>query len=484
MKNLLQKSFMPMAAAVLLAGSCSEGETVYDWDGSSAPVIERIEPVGPAYADRVTVRITPGSGAAGYEFAIGTESDYGAFVTGTLDRQKAEGDRPAEHTFAGLERNSGYIVYARALREDGSAGPASNAAVRTFGAAIEVAEQFAGDRSLAFTISPSVEYQSVEYALATTPDRTEEFETPGLTTDLEIIRESDVFREFTATYFDLTPDTPYYLYVRGKDRYGNLTETLVTESGTRPADEVPSVEISSDIADFWITRYTFTPNSLTGMYFLLYVEAGALDGFYMSMKSYGGNYLEYLLSQSTSGKNLYDTEQTLPYVHENQDLERAYEIYALVFDREGNPASVVRKSWRTPSYVPDAGTAEVGIRVEPASNGATYYWSPNDATVGFYYETFTAELIDGHDQYDPGAKDEQWVKDFFTARAMSYLMGGHWNYRYLPELGYWEDRWTDDSGEDLEPGTELIVYVMPLNANGLVDGIGTLTSQRYSTPLQ
>ena len=479
MKKLTYLSIALFAIASLFA-SCKDGKTIYDADDTQSAKVE-ISFVSLIQDESMIVGFTPSSNTIKYEYAIGLESDRESFNKGTLARETMEGKESIEHIFTSLDKNKVYMVFARAYSSQDVAGPTSTLIVNTFDNDIIVDENFIGYESFSVGISAIPDYYTVEYKLVTEVSDAviAEFEKE----DTDKVIEESVFRKFHATFFDLEESTTYYLLIRGKDRLGNWARTYVYETETKAKSEVPSIDVTFDYNEFWLTGITFEPSDNTGAYFLWYVGQGALENYYMSMMVYGGDYFRYMKEQFGNEyykDNIYTEKASLPYVNESMGLEEGYEIHILLIDMEGNPSSTVRKQWNIPSYDANAGVAKVEISVEPTANGGKYTFTPNEHTLGFFCETYTAELIDGDDPYNPGAKDDEWIIANLMnyVYSASYIIGTQWQYRSTVYPEFWPCYWEDASGGDYESGTEFIVAVAPLNKNG-VAGIGELTKFRY-----
>lgn len=493
MKKLLCLTISCLLAILLLFTACSEKDPIYNpvSEETTHPTVTIILDEEPD-ADKVKVTITPSQYADKVEYAIGKSTDKDKFNDGSLSRRTSDNNEPVTDTFDSLDSGASYMIFARALRTVGEqdiAGPTTTHLIHTFNGELAITQNFVGVESMAFNIQAIPTYVNVEYMLATDANKATIDYFESTETDPEErgkIVEKYVSREtFSATFFDLLPNTTYYFLVRGEDRLGNRTKTFVYEATTYSKTEAPYVEASMDFNSFWLTGITFTPNDATKKYYLNFVGAGALNGFYMSMAMYCGDYKLYLSrSAANDPNNIYNSiEAEMPFVNGEFDLDAEYEVFILVFDHDDNPVSVQRFYWQLPGLNHETGTAKVEINVEPTNKGGKYTFTPNEHTVAFVCETFTAELIDGNDPVNPGAKDEEWIRNFLTNRLYGYSMsagGTQWHYKYFAPY-YWTGTWEDDSADDATypSGTELEIIVMPMNENGLL-GIGELTRKRYA----
>ena len=486
MKKLTYLSIALFAIASLFA-SCKDGKTIYDADDTQSAKVE-IATVGDIQEESATESFTPSSNTIKYEFAIGQEADREAFNKGTLARQTQAGKDAVEYTFPSLEKNNSYMVFARAYSTEDVPGPTSSLIVHTFENDIIVDENFTGYESFSVGISAIPTYYAVEYKMVTAVSDAviaafEKVPGSGEAPDPDKVTQESVFKKFYATFFDLQESTTYYLLLRAKDRLGNWTRTFVYETKTKAKSEGPSIDVTFDYNEFWLTGITFEPSDNVGGYFLWYVGQGALENFYLGMSQYAGDYFGYMKSNfenRTDDRNLYEKKETLPYVNDGMILEVGYEIHILLIDKNGKPTSTIRRQWTIPSYDENAGVAKVDIAVEPTATGGKYTFTPNEHTQGFFCETYTAELIDGDDPYNPGAKDDEWIVNNLMGYvySASYIIGTQWQYRSTAYPEFWPCKWEDASGGDYESGTEFIVAVAPLNKNGTM-GVGELTKYRY-----
>jgi hypothetical protein len=471
-KNLLSTGFFVVTALLTMLSACGDPETIYAPTPLTPAGAEvTIELLASDNPDRdVRVMFSPGADAVKYKFAIGTTEDLDNFKEGRLDSETVEGVEATEHVFASLESGATYMLFARAYLEDGTEGPVSSLIAHT--SIIVIEPDFIGSESMAWKIAPSLGYRAIEYSLSTSLDNPDDV--------ILSYGKDDLVAPWTATFFDLTPETTYYLSVKAQDRYGVWTEDIVTEVTTKSFEEVPGLTVTSNIHDFWIEELTFTPNSQTSFFAFYFTEGGVMGPESYQILAYNGDYKQYLIDNviNFQGAILYDAETTQQYVNAYQALGVPYDLYVMLFGPDDSePSIVTRVSWTTPDYDESAGVAEVGVTVEPTTSGAIYTWAPNDDTVGFYYETFTTQWIADNVSMT-GMQEEDMIRDWFTNMSQS-LFETQWNYRYLPDW-FWEPTWTDESGAELPSGTELAIYVMPLNKNGLFDGVGKLTKVTYN----
>lgn len=474
----MKKLFLA-AAALLFLNACTTPPTVtiHDPDSSSQMDAAVELTVLPSFNPNSDIRIgfKPGADVVKWEYAIGSADDLADFATGRMEVETVFDNLPANILFDGLAKNSRYMVFARAYTPGSEEpGAISSAVAHTSEVNLTVTESFLGSESAAYNIAPGLEYRAIEYALESSPDNIGDF--------TAIFTVNDPYRPYVATFFDLKPDTDYYLLVRAQDRFGDWSNTLATKITTRAFDQVPGVTVTTNHSDFFIVDDTFTPNSKTQQYCVFFSEQGPLDldGSIMSTNAYNGDYLAYIKKQAES-LEIHRGEKAIQFLNVYLTLDIKYEYYILLYDQEGNATQVVRKRWSTPSYDPSADVAKVDIlAVVPSTTGGIYEWGPNDATHGFFFETFAAELIDGNDPNDPGPKDETWIREWFIENKNSLMMDYKFNYRYLTEFpGWWEKLYFEESGGGFASGAEFVIYVMPLNKNGIMDGVGEITSYRY-----
>lgn len=470
------------AIALFFATGCGDPETFYEGSETSYATVKIA--LANAGAEDVTVLFTPDMEAVKFEYAIGTASDKAAFDAGTLTRTTEQGNKALQHTFSDLQANTAYLIFARAYTgEDSPAGPTTTFTVRAFSGALSVQQGFLGYESMSFIMDGVPAYTVLEYALAESDSDAviADFEKPRPQNLSKTIIE-DLYRTHTATFFDLEQETEYFFLLRGQDRFGEWSETFVCSATTGSATQMPSMKIELTMSDFWVSEIKYTPSSNTPVYAIISGQPEAYD-YYLGPLVYAGSYEDFLMERYRLGIDRYTETKTEGYINAEFFLDTPYVVYALLFDADGNPSSVIRKEWATPAFDESAGLAKVGVDVTPTALGGNYTFTPNSETYAFLCETYTAELIDGNDPWDPGAKDDEWITGNLLDRAAWYssdpsLWGKCWQYKSYPEL--WTLTWNDDSAGDYPAGTELIVAIIPVNKNGFYGGIGELTTARYT----
>lgn len=340
---------------------------------------------------------------------------------------------------------------------------------------------------LSFEIEAAPDYHAVEYwfgPAAEVSDTTiAEFETGKLT---GIVSKTDIFRTIFAPAFGLEPNTEYCLLVRAKDRYGKWSETKQLTATTLDPASAPYVTTTEgELWDFWITQMEFKPNDKVASYIVFVTGLGDYNHYFELMD---GDCVKFLQDQM-GGAVINQGDLSVVCENVNMSPDTIFEAYILMLDAARKPIGLTRKIWNAPpsddSYNE---VAHVEIDVTPTTEGGSYAFTPNEHTVAFACETFLASLIDGDDPWDPGAKDDEWIKDWITGHTPVYASdpatkGKQWHYRNMPE--YWTLAWNDNSnaesttGEPIPSGTELVVAVVAYNKNGL-GGVGDVTTKRYT----
>ena len=466
MKKL--KMIMPLAAAAvagLLGGGCTEGSSV----GESSTV--RIIRLGSEDSTSVSVRFEPSENTEYYVYAIGSDSDYGSFVSGTMEgMERAEGPEAKEVTFTGLEATAAYTVFAQGTSTDGVTEGVTMLTVSTPDTRVSAELQYVTPVGCGFKVSFTQEYYEARYYLGTSSDR-EAF----LAGEKEDGRLTEVDGYGCVNYYDGVEPGDYVFYAIGYDRYGmesELFEIPVTVPETAGAD-MPDAEFEIVSLDIYKGTFRFTPNDACGKITCSIGETGYVSNM-ISSTGWRGDAVAMLDSWSgISGQVPSHTVESgvLEFDNYTTDLLTGYglELYVLTYDKEGNPAGVRKYEVSTPAEdpgLPVAGIEE--IKVENITTaGATYTIRPDENTFAIVYDTYDA------DYYDQVTSSSSY-HEFFIHEE---LLGGETaKFSY----GNGEVIYAETQGT---PYTEYLLCVAPMNGNGPVDsGWGELAvSERYRT---
>ena len=457
-----------IAAAVsgLLMVGCTEGSEA----GESSTV--RIIRLGSEDSTSVSVRFEPSENTEYYVYAIGNDSDYGSFVSGTMEgMERAEGPESKDVTFQGLEANESYTVYARATSESGNEGGVAMLTVSTPDTRMSAELQYVTPVGCGFKVSFTQEYYEARYYLGTSSDR-EAF----LAGEKEDGRLTEVDDYGCVNYYDGIEPGEYVFYAIGYDRYGmesELFEVPVTVPETAGAD-MPDAEFETMSLDIYKGTFRFTPNDACGKITCSIGSIGYVSNM-ISSSGWKNDAVAMLdswsnLSGSTVPSHTVESG-VLEFDNYTTGLQTGYglELYVLTYDKDGNPAGVRKYEVSTPAEdpgLPVAGIEE--IKVENITTaGATYTIRPDENTFAIVYDTYDA------DYYDQVTSSSSY-HEFFIHEE---LLGGETaKFSY----GNGEVIYAETQGT---PYTEYLLCVAPMNGNGPVDaGWGELAvSERYRT---
>lgn len=459
---------LTFAFSLFLAG-CESDFT----DSLVSPSIE-IKRVPTISESELTVIFTPSKTVARYEYAIGDDADQEAFLNGTyLGIKKVEDGETLEVKFSDLTQSKVYTIFARAYGINGTAGPLASIKEKTRrpSANIDATVQFESENSTAITLVSDVSYYKYDFALGFDSDRAN-FENGTL----EGMKSREEFSKYTANYFNLQPGTDYIFFVRAYDRISNLP-TATVEIPIRTADRgsMPAVECKVNHIDQYCGYYHFTPNEHVGRVSVAFTLQGELDDTMDKEIYWKGNLLQMLESWTTSNSGLvsmgYDEPFTAEYttpkmlLGEYDPYNYPIDLFVIVYNKEMKPFAVQKFTFHTPTYDNNAKKAVVDLKISHITQkGALYEFTPNEHTMGMFFETFDADWVQETMQSD-------YYYEGYLELYLYYY--GYWNYMFNNKTTTFPERTAD-------PGKKYYVYYMPMNANG-VDGFGSMNYQIYET---
>lgn len=423
--------------------------------------------------DIFTIGIEPDN-AASFEYAVSADGDRKAFVNGTMPGiVKVESGDQKDVEFTGLASEATYTVYARAFDGEGNSGPVAQLRVTTVRGPIVTDKiatdmQYVTDSSAGITITSSTDFYRLDYAIGKPEDKAA-FEAGSLD---GIEKRFEYTDHYTANIFDLEPDTDYVFFVRGYDRTDFPTITFERPFKTYATDGCPAVAIATEI-DILEGNFSYTPNALCGKMIVALHGKGAYDGLVESPASHRGNIMQFLPAMVETGlatlvEGSYSATVNMPPLDAEDMLATYYtmygdpvlqtdyefETYVLLYDGDGNPFGVQKKIVSTGEYDPDLPAAVVTATIKNISAyGATYEFSIDDSTFGFFFDTVDADWYDNEIKTSEDFY-ENYLRDTFFER-------GYW-WRHHDNPAPYTDR-------SAAPGMRCYLAICPLNANGVSD---------------
>lgn len=477
MKRLLL-TIIPLAmACVFMAGCSDDGEGIYNEvdETVTSPSIKISQPKATGESS-ARVTFTPeAEKAVRYVYAIGQESDRDAFVATTFESiVEVKNGTKTEVEFTGLSTAIEYTIFARAYDKDNNPGPVASMrfTLSQIQSGVVISVSYLSEKSIAVTIDVPQDYYKLDYYLGNEDDL--DGFTNG-TIEREIREE---MYQYTASFFDLTPDTEYTLFYRAYTRDDKPTAVFSEKYSTLAAGEYPNATLEVLSNDIYQGDYKFTPNEHCSKIVLLPMEASD-NYFYKIINDYAnwrGDVMAMLLSwQAMPGEEVYSylsiAENMALDLSMNTSALLCYNklyFYALLFDKKGNPFCVQRFEVTTPDEDPQAGKASVAVAVNDITKtGATYSFTPNSSTFAFLYDTVDADWFDqlrGTDEYY-----DTYLHDLFLETYVGFYYKGH---AAIPTF-------TETAGE---PATRYYAATCAMNANGpYSNGWGEMVLKEFTT---
>lgn len=411
------------------------------------------------------VRFVPGPEAVSVMYALGTESDLRSFEEGTMaGTEIVESSEPFEVGFSGLDADRTYAVFARGVDKAGKAGGIAVKEFRTNDGVFYAEILYLTDRTAGVRINSDLSYESIKYYLGTADDKDGFLNDETQTQWLE-----DKEEGFTANYFELEPSTEYVFYAIGYDRLGIATELAEVPFVTCAEGDCPKVSISpSEDMDFYMARYDLVPNGEVGKIRATVYQTSDLSGIFDG-PVWDGDIIGLIDGNLSVNDRAWEvgqgetlkTELTNFMMAETLELE----IYAAVYDMDGNLAGLQKFNATTPESFGELPEPHIEIKMSDITQyGATYDFTADENTVGFYYNTIDAEWLDGE------MESTQW-HDYYVheyLKSISYFwVYGQSEYNYVENTGM--------------PGMRYYVAACPVNANGPGDGWGPLAMEEFET---
>lgn len=502
-KGLLKLGVFSISIICLFTG-CNEGDTIYKATPDDNIATVDIKEFQISQINKIFISALPNDNTARYEFAIGKIEDRDKFESGELKAINIANGNSVDYTFENLTENTTYAVFARGYNDQDEAGPVSSifAATTLDEMIMQISLQYVTNTSMAFEVDPGeLQYNLIEYGYVTDLGELPDFENGSISNKRTAVRSSQML---VATFFDLEPDKQYYLVVRARDMFEEwhtFIEPIVT--GSDP--NMPNVNCEVLYSDFLKSTLKFSPTSNVSKFVVIHDPiGGSYNDLYdiMFLDKYiniEGDYLSYIeelqYDEYIATWNFTAEDEIDIYDRQMQEW-RDNSVLVLIYDMNDTPASVVKLDWVSGSIHPGEGVAKVEIGISNITyQGARYTMTPNDATAGYFVETFTKYVLDGEAHpwnpvdypADGIVKDDAWLINHFKTNIDRYYgQAATPGFRYMYTRPDSDEEFLLGSNMALERtagphlgGLELVVVALPMNKNGFNEGVGEITKKSY-----
>lgn len=459
------------ALSALLLGSCS-GEPFEDPHIGTSEV--KIEIVGNSDPEMCKVLFTPSEGVSEYSYAIGTDEDKDAFLSGSLETNcgTVEGDEPSEITFEDLEAGY-YTIYAIATDSTGVKGGLCTLRAFLPDGYFRVEPYYLSARSAGFKFNITQLYYRFEYYLGTAADRD-----GFINGDIEKDVLEDISMYHVINYLDLEPSTDYVFYAQAYDRADNPTELVEIPFSTYAENEAPAITLNIKSLDIYKGVYELVPNDKCGRIDMIISADGTHDFLIESDFHFKGDIPLMVSNWCSTGDITTSTSVGRPlemsYVTSALKTGAPLEIYAVAYDNEFKVSGVYNFKFSTPDYNPSAGEAKALLSVTNiTTNGAKYTIEKGENMLGALYDTLEADWFDM-------IQEKPEYHDFYIHEIM-YQNALY--FAYTPDMIDGKVSFEETQGT---PNTRYYAAVCPMNENGPTreNGWGGLITEEYITSIE
>lgn len=467
---ITKKIYWSLAAisSALLFGSCS-GESFEDPHIGKSEV--KIEIVGNSDPEMCKVLFTPSEGVTEYSYAIGTDADKDAFLSGSLEENygTVTGDEPSEVTFEDLEAGY-YTIYAIATDSTGVRGGLCTMRAFLPDGYFRVEPYYLSDRSAGFKFNITQLYYRFEYYIGKEGDR-EKFLNGEV--DKEVL--TDISMYHVINFLDLEPATDYVLYAIAYDRKDVPTDLVEMPFSTYAEGESAAIEFNIKSIDIYKGVYELIPNEKCGRIDMIVSADGNHDNLIENDAHFKGDIPLMVNNWCSVGgdgtASAVGTSLVKDYITASLTTDYPLEIYAVAYDMDFNVAAVYNFKFSTPSFNSEAGIPEASIEVSDiTSTGATYTITKGSNMFAAMFETLDADWFD--DLKNSAGYSEYYIHDLLFANGQYFVYGN--------------DMVDGKSSFEEATGTPLTRYyavVCPMNENGPAEdkGWGAMVLEEYRT---
>lgn len=468
MKRMQQIKWAALALVPLLATGCQHEDTRRPVYGEASIGIE-IHPVTEETSCSVT--FTPSEGTASYEVYCAIGADAGKFKAGDYasepNFQRIEGNEVQNVTFENL-KDGYYTVLAVGYDADGMQGAVAEARAYVPYGRFSATPFYVADTVAGFVVYIPDRIHSIEYYVGKEGEK-QAFENGEVE---KVVKENRTI-QYSPNISGLEPATDYVFYVRGIDRIDTPTETIEIPFTTCAAGECPSVSFEVTGNDVYRQDLRLAANDKVGKVNALVCTVGEHNAIIENDANFRGDIVTFIQNWIDGGlkpEQFFTAKGSLDIAHNTPDLACGvdYEVYAVVYDTDMNPAGVQHFNFRTKDFNPDALPATATISIgDIDSEGAMYTIEMGENTLAVLFDTA-----------------EAWWYE--TMSGGDY--GEFYIHQYLLEQGYYFAYSGTSTTAKFEetacnPGQEYYVLCAPMNENGPLEdnGWGELAVESYTT---
>lgn len=437
--------------ATLLLQNCTK-EIFIDYNSAKVEVSRiQTEDLG-----SIKILFTPSENTVKYEYAIGEESDLSLFEEGKLENTiTVENNEKTEVAFENLDINKIYSVFARAYNSEGDHGGTSNIKEKPFGGNQLTSDvSYITPTSASFRLMYSEEFYLCKYFIGKADDK-EAF----LNGEVEFETIGEIDKQYYINSFELKPSTDYVLYAIAINRAGGKSNLIEQSFSTPSKEEAPNVELEIVNMDAFKAKFKISSNKKCGKMTCIIHEKDYYDWeLGLPYGPWKNNWMTFVknresmpsLSVSTESNtiNLVVPDFTFP-------VDKQKEIWVLIYDEEKAEYGIQYFSVDMEKTDESRPKAKVEVKVSDiTAKGATYTYTFDENTLGFYYETIDA------DWYDKIKKTEQW-HEFYMHEYLKNYGAKYWIYAH--EMDGEKFEYTEEGGK---PGKRYYAVACPMNFNG------------------
>lgn len=438
--------------------SCSKND--------SEPVIGpnvKIERTENNDTSRISVILTPDKDVERYTYMLGTANDFQSFAEDTnAEIIAVEGDEPTEAIFEDLDANNTYTVYAKAFK-NGSWGGVATLKVKTKDNGFDVKLQYTTEQSAGFKVFMSPNWPTCRYHFGTAEDKDSFI---NGTIEGEYLNE---VIDYQAVNFFGLEQKEYVFYAIGFDRLGTPTELYEIPVNTAATEKVPVTEEPEIDIDVYRGYYKIKGGNGCAKISCVVSAVGQHDGLVNGV-GFKGDRLYWVDSWSQTKYGHAATGNLLEFYEDDVEFKLGTEMeaYVVAYGDDMVPACVRRYTFKKPDYDESIPKPHVEISIDKiTSTGGTYTYTPDENTLGFFYNTLDA------DWYDELVKTDPYVIHMMLFESGEY-------YAYKGELDNGKRVYEETTGK---PGIRYYAVACPFNANGPTGnrGWGDMTMAEYTS---
>lgn len=464
----MRQKFYLMKAAMLVA----MGSLFFSCDSDDEQPVEEPSAVatvsilrtGDVSDTSLSVTFQPSENTTKWVYALGEADQQDIFRNDAMDGMvTTEGNAILEKTFEGLQPSTTYTVYAKAYNEKGIVG---GIAVLKFPteATFDVEQEYLLSTSMGMKMKFNEKLYKCRYYLGTSDDK-EAFLNDKLEDDVELSERT----EYTANFFDLTPNSDYVFYAVAYDRSNAACAFIEMPVTTYGEGVVPSGVLTPG-ADNDPYKGTYTVNcDNVGKMVGTICPKGGYETMINSDVHWKGDIVAMLQSwENLPGQAVVAVNgEPLVLSMDTPELKTDVELeaFVLLYDTENKPVGVQHFDFINVAKKENVPLPKVTLTVdEITTTGGIYTITPDENTWGILFNTLDA------DWYDEVKNSSDWYELYIPELLLSN--GQWWSYKPGEPFTY-----VENTGE---PGKRYYAVACPMNVNG-VGGWGEITIVEYTS---